>query len=92
MAQRDIFVPLSNLGLCRVVWIPRFESSPLTNTFLNAVYDETGEETLQPIAVGALRDDDNHVRTVDHILGPVRRRHLLVIRAWFSELDPATTP
>jgi hypothetical protein len=34
------------------------------------------EETLQPIADGALRDDGNHVRTVDHILGPVRRRHL----------------
>jgi len=27
-AQRDIFVSLSHLGLCHVVCVPRFESSP----------------------------------------------------------------
>jgi hypothetical protein len=37
---------------------------------------EQVEEALQPIADSALCDDGDHVHVVDHILGPVRHRHL----------------
>jgi hypothetical protein len=34
------------------------------------------EESLQPIADDALRDDGDYVHVIDHILGHIRRRHL----------------
>ncbi|KAH9992592.1 hypothetical protein BJV77DRAFT_962219 [Russula vinacea] len=48
------------------------------------------EEALQPNADGAFRGDGDHVRAVDHILDVSVVVTFLVIRAWFSELDPAT--
>lgn len=37
---------------------------------------EQVEETLQPIADSALCVDGDYVHVVDHILDPLRRRHL----------------
>jgi hypothetical protein len=72
-AQRDIFVSLPHRGLCHVVWIPRFESSPMP--FSRRFVTKQVEEALQPNADGAFRGDGDHVRAVDHILDCVSRRH-----------------
>lgn len=36
------------------------------------------EGTLQPIADDALRDDGDHVRVIDDILGHIHHRHLSI--------------
>lgn len=76
MAQRDLFMSISYRGLRIVVRNPP-ESLP-HRSFLNLGRSamKQVEETLQPSAGDALRDDGDHVRVIDHILGRLRRRHL----------------
>lgn len=49
---------------------------PSPTLFSRCSVMEQVEETLQSIADSAICVDDDHVHVVDHILGPLRRRHL----------------
>ena len=76
MAHKGIYSCLFPVAVFVMLYGSLGLSPPSPMLFSRRFVTKQVEETLQPNADGALRDNGDHVRAVDHILDLVRRCHL----------------